>query len=30
MAYSVLYLLSDEAKFITGTELIIDGAYTAQ
>jgi len=25
----VLYLVSDEAKFVTGSELIIDGGYTA-
>lgn len=30
VAYSVLYLASDEAKFVTGTELTIDGGYTAQ
>lgn len=30
VAYGVLYLASDEAKFITGTELIIDGGYTAK
>jgi NAD(P)-dependent dehydrogenase (short-subunit alcohol dehydrogenase family) len=30
IAYGVLYLASDEAKFITGTELVIDGGYTAQ
>jgi 3(or 17)beta-hydroxysteroid dehydrogenase len=30
VAYGVLYLASDEAKFVTGTELIIDGGYTAQ
>ncbi len=29
IAYGVLYLVSDEAKFVTGTELIIDGGYTA-
>lgn len=28
IAYGVLYLVSDEAKFVTGTELIIDGGYT--
>jgi NAD(P)-dependent dehydrogenase (short-subunit alcohol dehydrogenase family) len=30
VAYGVLYLASDEAKFITGSELVIDGGYTAQ
>ncbi|HEX9129875.1 MAG TPA: glucose 1-dehydrogenase [Gemmatimonadaceae bacterium] len=30
IAYGVLYLASDEAKFVTGTELVIDGGYTAQ
>ncbi|WP_127904228.1 glucose 1-dehydrogenase [Solirhodobacter olei] len=30
VAYAVLYLASDEAKFATGTELVIDGGYTAQ
>ena len=29
-AYGVLYLASDEAKFSTGSELVIDGGYTAQ
>ena len=28
IAYGVLYLVSNEAKFVTGTELIIDGGYT--
>ena len=28
IAYGVLYLASDEAKFITGSELVIDGGYT--
>lgn len=30
IAYGVIYLASDEAKFITGSELVIDGGYTAQ
>jgi len=30
IAYGILYLASDEAKFVTGTELVIDGGYTAQ
>lgn len=29
VANAVLYLVSDEANFITGTELVIDGGYTA-
>src|SRR5262249_52483525 len=28
IAYGVLYLASDEAKFVTGAELVIDGGYT--
>ncbi len=30
VAYGVLYLASDEAKFVTGSELIIEGGYLAQ
>lgn len=30
IAYGVLYLGSDESKFVTGTELVIDGGYTAR
>jgi NAD(P)-dependent dehydrogenase (short-subunit alcohol dehydrogenase family) len=29
IAAAVLYLVSDEAAFITGTELIIDGGWSA-
>ncbi|MDD1757625.1 MAG: SDR family oxidoreductase [Methanotrichaceae archaeon] len=28
IAYGVLYLVSDEAKFVTGAEITIDGGYT--
>ncbi len=30
IAYGILYLASDESKFVTGSELLIDGGYTAQ
>jgi NAD(P)-dependent dehydrogenase (short-subunit alcohol dehydrogenase family) len=30
VAYGVLYLASDEASFVTGSELVIDGGSTAQ
>jgi 3(or 17)beta-hydroxysteroid dehydrogenase len=30
VAYGVLYLASDESTFVTGSELVIDGGYTAQ
>ncbi len=28
VAHAVLFLVSEEAGFITGTELIVDGGYT--
>jgi NAD(P)-dependent dehydrogenase (short-subunit alcohol dehydrogenase family) len=30
IAHGILYLASDGAKFVTGSELVIDGGYTAR
>jgi len=30
IAYGALYLASDESKFVTGSEFVIDGGYTAR
>lgn len=30
IAYGILYLVSDESKFVTGSELVIDGGYTSK
>lgn len=30
VAYGILYLASDESAFVTGSELVIDGGYTAR
>lgn len=30
VAYGIVYLASDESRFVTGSELVIDGGYTAR
>jgi NAD(P)-dependent dehydrogenase (short-subunit alcohol dehydrogenase family) len=30
IAYGIVYLVSDESKFVTGSELVIDGGYSCQ
>lgn len=30
VAYAIVYLASEESKFVTGSELVVDGGYTAR
>ena len=30
IAWAIVYLASEESKFVTGTELVVDGGYTAR